>query len=173
MTLPSQNRDNFCSIFHINEMIGVMISMIASIMTTEVSVPIIDSIDREIKIFLSNIHKVHTSLPSTLSNATSSKNFKIIWLSIYNFQSLFNIPDEMRRFGPLVNLWEGSNQGEGYLRYAKPKVINIPSKNWKFNAHVKLLNDNAFQSVVDCHLQIMTTSSENNERYRGRKMVHA
>ena len=81
MTLPSQKRDDICSIFHINETIGSMISTIASIMTTEVSIPIINNIDREIKNFSSNIHKVHTSLPSTLSNATSSKSFKPIWLS--------------------------------------------------------------------------------------------
>ena len=134
-------------------MIGSMISMIASIMTTEVSIPIINSIVREIKIYLFNIHKVHTSLPSTLSNVTSSKSFKPIWLSKYIFQSLLNILDEMRHFGPLVNLWEGSNQGEGYLRYAKPKITNIHSKNWQVNTHVKLLNDNAFQSVIDYHLQ--------------------
>ena len=81
MTLTSQKRDNICSILHMNEMIGSMIAMIASIMITEVSIPIINNIDREIKNFSSNIHKVHTSLPSTLSNATSSKSFKPIWLS--------------------------------------------------------------------------------------------
>ena len=58
----------------------------------------------------------------------------------------------MEFFGPLVILWEGSNQGKGYLRYAKPKINNIHSKNWKANAHLKILSEKAFDIFLECHM---------------------
>ena len=70
------------------------------------------------------------------------KGYVEFWLSRYNYQSLLNLPDTMTIYGPLVNLWEGSNQGEGYLRYAKPMIVNIHSKNWQVNAIQKLQNKN-------------------------------
>ena len=44
------------------------------------------------------------------------------WLSKYNYLSLLNIPILVKLFGPMINLWEGSNQGEGCLLFAKPKL---------------------------------------------------
>ena len=58
----------------------------------------------------------------------------------------------MTFFGHLVNLWEGSNQGEGYLRYDKPKMTNIHSKNWQVNAHINLLNEISFDNIIECHI---------------------
>jgi len=54
--------------------------------------------------------------------------------------------------GPLVNCWEGANQGEGYLRFAKPMIRDIHSTNWQLNAHLNLLRGNAFDSVVNNHI---------------------
>ena len=59
----------------------------------------------------------------------------------------------MHRYGSLQNLWEGSNQGEGYLRYAKPMIVNIHSKNWQVNAIQKLQNKKALNMVVDYHVE--------------------
>ena len=102
--------------------------MVASIMTPVVTTDIINNVDREVKIFLSNLDKVHKTLPSILTLPATGENIKPIWLTKYNFQSLLNIPETMNFMGPLFNLWEGSNQGEEYLRYAKPKISNIHKK---------------------------------------------
>ena len=75
-------------------------------------------------------------------------NRKPIWLKKYNFQSLINIPATMEKFGPLRNYWEGSMQGEGYLKVVKPKINNIKSKNWHVNAHTKILEDHVFDRVL-------------------------
>ena len=114
--------------------------MIASVMSSSVTDISLCTVDREIKNFLSNIDKVQ-AFTTTSSFANSKKKPKPLWLSKYNFQSLLNIPKTMAFFGPLVNLWEGSNQGEGYLRYAKPKISNIHCKNWQVNTHISLLKD--------------------------------
>ena len=59
----------------------------------------------------------------------------------------------MHSYVSLVNLWEDSNQGEGYLRYAKPMIVNIHSKNWQINAIQKLQNKKALKTVVDYHVR--------------------
>ena len=51
----------------------------------------------------------------------------------------------------LVNLWERSNQGEGYLRHVKSKITTIHTKNWNMNVHINLLNNNAINYVLYNH----------------------
>ena len=66
--------------------------------------------------------------------------------------SLLNIPKHMREYGPLINLLEGSNQGEGYLRFAKVKLTNIHSKNWQIKAHKEIYNEVALDQVLQLHI---------------------
>ena len=58
----------------------------------------------------------------------------------------------MKLFGPMINLWEGSNQGEGYLRFAKPKLTNIHSKNWNQNVHCEILKEISLDEVIESHV---------------------
>ena len=83
--------------------------------------------------------------------------------------SLLNLPETMTRYGPLINLWEGSNQGEGYLRYAKPMITNIHSKNWQVNAVKKLQNKKTFDSIVDYHLEHNCVRSDIKLKYDNMK----
>ena len=97
----------------------------------------------EIKLFQTGIHNIDIKMHINSKYGKSKNNPKNneyvpYWITKYNYQSLLNLPDTMHRYGSLVNLWEGSNQGEGYLRYAKPMIVNIHSKNWQINAIQKL-----------------------------------
>ena len=58
----------------------------------------------------------------------------------------------MKEYGPLINLWEGSNQSEGYLRYDKPMIVNFHSKNWQVNAILKLQNKNLLDAIIDYYM---------------------
>ena len=89
----------------------------------------------------------------SLGDVDMSKNIKSLWLSKYNFLSLLNISQSMKLFGPMNNLWEGSNQDEGYLRFSKPKLTNIRSKNWQINAHLQMLNEISIDEVIDSHME--------------------
>ena len=104
------------------------------------------AMEREIKLFLSNINIIQELLSSKKNNE------KPIWLKKYNFQSLLNLPKALIEFGPLVKLWEGGNQGEGYLRYVKPRIRDVHSKNWNINAHIGLMNDISMDEVVNVHI---------------------
>ena len=76
--------------------------------------------DREIRLCLSDVNIVNKSL--------SKNNKDPVLLKKYNFQSLFNLLYVENMYGPLVNLWEGINQGKGYLRHVKLKIISVHTK---------------------------------------------
>ena len=157
-----------CDITVVDNFIGSFVSTIANIMTRVVDDDIVIQVDREIKIYLSNLNIFEKSI-SALHYNSKIGNKNIYWLKKYNFMSLLNIPDAMRRYGPLINLWEGSNQGEGYLRYAKPRITDIHSKNWQINAHIKLLNETSMNNVIDCHLVNRSSTYQNSEYMKNLK----
>ena len=135
----------------ISHMIGSMLSMISSIMRKEVFDESIDKIEREIKIYLSFFHMVQDKSNNHDKKKSRMKR-KPSWMTKYNYLSLLNIPTCIKLFGPMINLWEGSNQGEGYLRFAKPKLNNIHSKNWQQNAHSEILTEMSFDQVIENHV---------------------
>ena len=135
----------------ISHMIGSMLSMIASILTKEVFDDSIDKIEREIKIYLSFFDIAQDKTHHLVKKKSRMKR-KPSWMTKYNYMSLLNIPRCMKLYGPMINLWEGSNQGEGYLRFAKPKLNNIHSKNWQQNAHSEILTEISFEEVIENHV---------------------
>ena len=72
---------------------------------------------------------------------------------------------------PLVNLWERSNQGEGYLRHVKSKITTIHTKNWNMNVHINLLNNNAINYVLYNHFTTKS-SDEMNKRFKKIRMTN-
>ena len=141
--------ENICPVIVLDAFIGSLLSTISSTMTTEINEDTVSEIDREVKIYLTNLHIVQKHINDIHEPNGNEDN--IFWLKKYNFLSLLNIPDAINKYGPLINLWEGFNQGEGYLRYAKPKVVNIHSKNWQINARISLLNETSMNNVINCH----------------------
>ena len=55
----------------------------------------------------------------------------------------------MRQFGPLRNLWEGSYQGEGYLRIAKKHMKTGLRGNWEYNTMKKVLQEKTFFHLLE------------------------
>ena len=66
-------------------------------------------------------------------------------------------------YGPLINLSEDANQGEGFLKFAKPLIKDIHTSNWNPNTHLKLLNGNRLDSMIKCHS--MNKSSNTKKKY--------
>ena len=61
-------------------------------------------------------------------------------------------------YNPLMSLWEGAN-GEGFLWYTNPMIMNIHSTNWQMNANIKLLNGKSLQSIVYYHMDNVKLTS--------------
>ena len=146
-----------CGVEVIHEAIGGLLAVIKCVMNRVISVkstPLI--LERYIKIFLSAIDRIDQSLKIVHTKdkiAPNTTEYVPYWLLKYNYLSMLNLPDTMREYGPLINLWEGSNQGEGYLRYAKPTIVNIHSKNWQVNAIRNLQNKQSLDAIVDYYMQ--------------------
>ena len=77
----------------------------------------------------------------------------------------------MEKFGPLINLWEGGNKGEGYLRFVKPKITDIHSKNWQINAHSKLFSERSLESVINHHIMNNTEKQIIKQRDKKRMLL--
>ena len=89
---------------------------------------IIKELDRNVRVFLSLLERVHKSMRTV--------NEKPIWSTSYSYACLMNLPKVMEKYGSLRNLWEGSLSGEGIIRYVKPHVHRF-TKCW----HTKLAED--------------------------------
>ena len=116
-------------------------------------------LEREIKLCLSSIHRIYQSLQTDNSSSINSsiENSKKrehvpYWLGKYNNLSLLSLLETMKEYGSLFNLWEGSNQDKGYIRYAKPMIVNIHSKNWRVGAILKLKNEKSLDAIIDYYI---------------------
>ena len=159
---PKLKQMNDLPIHIVDHFIGSLLSTIASIMTKEVDKDSISKVDREIKIYLTNLDNLQMKILSIRSDESIPVKEKY-WLRKYNFLSLMNIPGAMMKYGSLTHLWEGSNQGEGYLRYVKPRISDIHSKQWHLKAHVKLLNETAMDDVINCYITNNASTHQKNE----------
>ena len=121
--------------------------MISSIMIEYTNDDVIRQCESNIKTFLSCLHELELIDKKECEDTRNSKK-KPIWLSKYNYQSLINLSFTMQRFEPLKNYWEGSMQGEGYLKLIKPKINNLKAQNWHVNAHTNFLEDRVFDRIL-------------------------
>ena len=136
-----------------HELMCTLLSMISICMCNHVQEETISLLDSHIKLFLNKFHcmqdytcqkkdnkgsEMHESGPKDSKGKQEPS-----WLSSYNCLSLLNLPEIIREFGPLRSIWEGDNQGEGYLCEAKPNIKHPLKKNWAVNVHKMLLKRGA------------------------------
>jgi hypothetical protein len=57
-------------------------------------------LERNIRVFLTTF--------ADMEECLTSKNELPTWLSAFNFLSLLNLPDIVRAYGPVCNIWEGN-----------------------------------------------------------------
>lgn len=69
-------------------------------------------------------------------------------VSKYNFCCLMNVPEAMREFGPLRNLWEGEYMGEGILRVLKPHMIQGMKRDWQSHLLRNMMREKAFATIL-------------------------
>ena len=179
-------------------------SMLAHLMSPEVTERSIQEADRCIKVFLTYFHKfdqeiLQSFLPETsfadneneiladkinlddaidyISDAGSDvgsdageakidksnrqgassstiKAPKPTWIGTPNFMSLLNLPDAMRKFGPLHHLWEGKYQGEGFIPFAKKHMTTGLRGKWITNTLTKILRDKAMLNVSRAEVNV-------------------
>ena len=99
------------------------------------------TLERKIRIFLTHFADMEDQLPR--------KKDLPQWLSSYNFMSLLNLPEVIRQYGPIRNIWEGGPQGEGVLRFVKPNMLNGMRRAWELSTMKTLMRKKAMEYVAD------------------------
>ena len=80
------------------------------------------------------------------SSLTTSKNPG--WVTAYNFLSLLNIPDTVYRYGSMRVLWEGGDDGEGFLRSVKNELKCGLLRQWQVWLMNNLLEEKTFDKLL-------------------------
>ena len=96
------------------EALVAAIRMIAVIMQDFVDDELLLEMEYRIKVFMTKF--------DTFDRSIRGEDDKPTWESSYNYLSLFNVPVAAGLLGPLRNVWEGGQLGEGYLRNVKGEV---------------------------------------------------
>ena len=135
--MPELLSSGLCGVDDIVMLVKHLSQMVSAVMTCTGAENDIRDTEYEIKMFLSLVNIIDTSM-----NGTASKKrirWKPKWIAMYNFICLLNIPDIIRKYGPIRNIWEGAVQGEGYIRKIKPELSSGLRKNWQVAKMKKLL----------------------------------
>ena len=131
---------NNCSKENILEMIHSLSLMVHMMMSYDPNKYRVSDFEASIRFFLIRYDIVDTKL--------SHKDIPS-WISQYNFLCLLNLPDTIKHYGHLRNLWEGGTNGEGYLKKVKnvlkPGLIN----QWQKWCITTLLKDQLYSEWSD------------------------
>ena len=146
--------------------------MVSVAMSKEVNKHTMVELDHKVKAYLSFFHVFQESLQNNLTTQRRSTQNQNIngqqqdistnnipsWLQHFNFLSLLNLPDTMDLYGPLVNMWEGGNRGEGFLRHLKPTITNTVQINWNSLAHENIMKKKSRAQVLHQHFKNLSSN---------------
>ena len=122
-SVVSVGEHNDRSVDKVMNVIKSLHSMICYIMSPTINENIINEIDRHIKLFLSFIEILDLELREEREH--ENKKDPHIWITSYNFVCLLNLPQQIARFGPVNNYWEGGGLGEKYIQVGKKHFRNL------------------------------------------------
>jgi hypothetical protein len=118
-------------------------------LTDMMSLLMVEQIDgEEYYVELSRTIRVFLTLFADLEERLTKKNKLPSWLASFNCLSLLNLPDIVRLYGPIRNIWEGSWVGEGFLRFAKPAIVHGLRKFWQRSTMNNLMRMKGMQVLV-------------------------
>jgi hypothetical protein len=144
--MPELLSSRLCQVDDIVMLIKHLSQMVSAIMTCTGNEDTIREAEYEIKMFLSLVDRIDKSMKVTASNKRI--RWKPKWISMYNFICLLNIPNIIRKYGPIRNIWEGAVQGEGYIRKIKPLLSSGLRKNWQVAKMKKLLQQDSLEMLM-------------------------
>jgi len=128
------------SVGNVTDVIEMMWCMVSNAMAKTVDEDHAVLFDKHIRLFLNKFDALDKKIRQ------STKEHKPKWIASYNFMCLLNLPDTMRQFGPLPNLWEGGGQGEKILTKVKPLHTGY-RVGWQKNLLINILDDMALERV--------------------------
>jgi len=131
-----------------------LIGMLCRLMARTVTPRHVEVSQLWIEEFLSCVHDLDTLL------GYKGKD-EPVWLSRSNFLGLLNLPDMMRLYGPLRELWEGGSKGEGSIGAIKSHIFGVRGGlNWLQNMLQKIVKERSLKLILQ-QLEASQTSKDN------------
>lgn len=65
------------------------------------------------------------------------------------FFSLLTIPNLLREYGSMRNIWEGADEGEGYLRGGKAELKVGLVRNWQVWLMNNIMDEKSFEEIAE------------------------
>ena len=118
-------------------------AIISNCMCRQVTSKCINQVAIYIKIFLSAINDID----KYLSNSNSTR----LWFSSWNYITLLNIPETLKKYGSFQNIWEGGSVGEGILKDVKPLSTYVYAK-WYMRLTTKLYQTRSLNAITKTSL---------------------
>ena len=118
-------------------------AIISNCMCRQVTSKCINQVAIYIKIFLSAINDID----KYLSNSNSTR----LWFSSWNYITLLNIPETLKKYGSFQNIWEGGTVGEGILKDVKPLSTYVYAK-WYMHLTTKLYQTRSLNAITKTSL---------------------
>lgn len=137
--------------------------MIKTVMTPHIKISDIKYLEALIRGFLIYYDK---------TDMQQSKDSKPAWITQSNPLSLLNLPDVMRKYGSVRNIWEGGTDGEAYLKNVKYQLKAGLVNDWQTWCITNLLRNDIFGSWKDndssCEQSITITIRKECKVYCGK-----
>jgi hypothetical protein len=136
-------------------------NLLQCVFATSVTEEIIVQTEFSVRVYLTAIQELD-------DNVTEAVDKRFIFTH-YNYASLIDVPDMMRRYGPLRQLWEGGPKGEGYFRIAKPLMKSgFNTANWHKNLMVRLTQNKSLDNIIPSE-SCTVSAPHSNEALKDRK----
>ena len=146
--IPSVRKKNEIGLNNIMDLVHTTSLMIKLLMSKKTTSKDITHIEAVIRLFLIHFHKIDQGAKENLTPS---------WIQQFNILCLLNVPNVMRQYGSMSNLWEGGNDGEAYLKKVKRNMksgLVHKWQSWVLNNLLKeelydewKLNDNGNKSL--------------------------
>ena len=121
------------------QMFNVLNKMISFMMSMETTREDIDTLEGIIRTFLIIYDKIDVGMDNKDEPS---------FMRQYNFLCLLNVPDNMRKFGSMRNIWEGGIVGEGYLRGMKRELKQGMIGSWQVWTLKNILEKDLYDDLI-------------------------
>ena len=146
----------------VEQMIESMLSMVSYTLSRSVTFDIISETRCSIKLFLSLVELLHSSIREENDKAKDSTV-----TTRGTLLSLLNIPDNMENLGPTNLNYEDANRGEGIIKEIKPHIRSM-AMIWAVNATTYFYKQRSMKYLEE---MIQNTMSDVKEKKSVQKRI--
>lgn len=132
-------KQRYGSTEQVEHVIHSLNSVMSHVMSKDVTESLIQNSDRLIRIFLHNLDQLDLVINKSRTKSKLQTS--------YSFLAALQLPDVMRKYGSIRNVWEGTYIGEGILSSVKPLIKDL-RKNWHINAGRKYNRKRSINKIL-------------------------